>query len=147
MTSQEMRQVPVALEALINAFESERPDVQYLDLENGDVFPITGPDDVDWPEVQAGLGTQFLAVPRSDGVELTEDMRAFADQMKDVDLKAALANAVDSGLAAYRAVLREYPVERGQWLLFRDNRVLARVLSWMAAHGFESNATCGCHDD
>ncbi len=144
MTEQAKRAVPVPLEALINAFQNERPERQhYLDLENGDVFPITGPDDEDWPEVQAGLGTRFLPVPVSAGAELAEDMRAFAALMTQPELRAALLAAPD--LAAFRAALLAHPVQRGQWLVFRDNRVLARVLSWMAAQGIESNAGCNCH--
>lgn len=145
MTEQVKRQVPVPLEALINAFQNERPDYQhYLDLHNGDVFPITGPEDVDWPEVQAGLGTQFLVVPLSDGDELLSDMQAFSGMMTDPDLRAALEGA-GADLTAFRAVLREVPTERGQWLVFRDNRVLARVLNWLDGQGLESNARCGCH--
>lgn len=148
MTDQQIRQVPVPLEALINAFESEGAEERMvLDLDNGDVFPITGPDDVDWPEVKAGLGTQFLTIPRSDGAELAEDMLAFTQQVTDPDLRVGLEAAQGEGLSAFRGVLRDWPTERGQWLLFRDQRVFARVLKWLTAQGLESNARCDCHDD
>ncbi len=60
-------------------------------------------------------------------------MAAFAEELKDEDLKEKLQIALD-GKGAFRRfkdVVSRYPEKREEWFKFRDNRIKERLMKWL----------------
>ncbi len=136
-----VREVPVAWEALEDAFENNAHEVHsYLHLETGEVVRIV--DGVADP----GMHSRIMADPlylRIDPVSSREQyrwMERFIDTVDDDELRTALTRAID-GKGAFRRfkdVLISYSVERERWFTFRSERLRHCMDAWLSAHGIKA---------
>jgi hypothetical protein len=137
------RKVPVAWEALEDAFENNAPEVHsYLNLDNGDVIRIV--DGVAEPAMHTRIATDndYLLVDPVSSREQYRWMERYIATVEEPDLRQKLVSSID-GKGAFRRfkdVLMAYPVERERWFTFRSERLRAAMQSWLDAHSLESVA-------
>jgi hypothetical protein len=138
-----LRKVPVAWEALEDAFENNAPEVHsYLHLENGEVIRIV--DGIADPGMhQRVMGdTQYLRVEPVSSREQYRWMERFIATVEEGELRDKLVAAID-GKGAFRRfkdVLMSFPVDRERWFAFRSERLRACMETWLATHGIEAVA-------
>ena len=130
--------VPVAWEALEDAFENNSPEVHsYLQLESGEVLRIV--DGVADPAMHARVIADPLYL-RIDPVSSREQyrwMERFIATVDDLDLRHNLLAAID-GKGAFRRfkdALMGHPVDRERWFTFRSERLRACMEAWLTTHG------------
>lgn len=134
------RQVPVAWEALEDAFENNAPEVHsYLHLHTGEVIRIV--DGIADPEMHQRIVSDpdYLRVDPVSSREQYRWMEHFIASVEDGELRDKLARSID-GKGAFRRfkdVLMSYPVERERWFAFRSDRLRACMEAWLQAHGIE----------
>lgn len=133
----EKRNIPVAWDALEDAFENNAPEVHsFLHLENGDVTRIV--DGVAEPDLRARVAADPLQL-RVNAVSSREQyrwMERFIETVEESEFGDALANAID-GKGAFRRfkdVLMGAPLERERWFSFRSERLRACMEAWLSAH-------------
>lgn len=135
------RQVPVAWEALEDAFENNAPEVHsYLHLHTGEVIRIV--DGIADPEMHQRIlsDPEYLRVDPVSSREQYRWMEHFIASVEDAELRDKLARSID-GKGAFRRfkdVLMSYPVERERWFAFRSDRLRACMEAWLQAHGIEA---------
>ncbi|MFO0685476.1 MAG: UPF0158 family protein [Sandaracinus sp.] len=138
-----LRRVPIAWEALEDAFENNAPEVHsYLHLENGEVIRIV--DGIADPGMhQRVMGdTQYLRVEPVSSREQYRWMERFIATVEEGELRDKLVAAID-GKGAFRRfkdVLMSFPVDRERWFAFRSERLRACMETWLATHGIEAAA-------
>ncbi len=143
-----LRAVPVAWEALEDAFENNAPEVHsYLHLENGEVIRIV--DGIADPGMhQRVMGdTQYLRVEPVSSREQYRWMERFIATVDEGELRDKLVAAID-GKGAFRRfkdVLMSFPVDRERWFTFRSERLRACMETWLATHGIEAVARAEWH--
>lgn len=146
--SKPLRQVPIAWEALEDAFENNAPEVHsYLHLENGEVIRIV--DGIADPGMhQRVMGdTQYLRVEPVSSREQYRWMERFIATVEEGELRDKLVAAID-GKGAFRRfkdVLMSFPVDRERWFTFRSERLRACMETWLATHGIEAVARAEWH--
>lgn len=130
--------VPVAWEALEDAFENNSPEVHsYLQLETGEVLRIV--DGVADPSMHARVIADSLYL-RIDPVSSREQyrwMERFIATVDDLDLRHNLLAAID-GKGAFRRfkdALMGHPVDRERWFTFRSERLRSCMEAWLTTHG------------
>lgn len=133
----EKRNIPVAWDALEDAFENNAPEVHsFLHLENGDVTRIV--DGVAEPDLRARVAADPLQL-RVNAVSSREQyrwMERFIETVEESEFADALAAAID-GKGAFRRfkdVLMGAPQERERWFSFRSERLRACMEAWLSAH-------------
>ncbi|MCS6798918.1 MAG: UPF0158 family protein [Myxococcota bacterium] len=132
------RQVPVAWEALEDAFENNAPEVHsYLHLATGEVTRIV--DGVADPAVHARLAHDpgYLRIDPVSSREQYRWMERFIATVEDPELRARLMQAIE-GKGAFRRfkdVLMGHPIDRERWFAFRSERLRACMEVWLEAHG------------
>jgi hypothetical protein len=137
------RKVPVAWEALEDAFENNAPEVHsYLNLDNGDVIRIV--DGVAEPAMHTRIATDndYLLVDPVSSREQYRWMERYIATVEEPELRQKLVSSID-GKGAFRRfkdVLMAYPVERERWFTFRSERLRAAMQSWLDTHSLESVA-------
>jgi Uncharacterised protein family (UPF0158) len=137
------RKVPVAWEALEDAFENNAPEVHsYLNLENGDVVRIV--DGVAEPAMHARLASDasFLVVEPVSSREQYRWMERYIATVEEPELHKKLTASID-GKGAFRRfkdVLMVHPVDRERWFAFRSERLRAAMQGWLEAHDIEAVA-------
>jgi hypothetical protein len=136
-----LRKVPIAWEALEDAFENNAPEVHsYLHVENGDVIRIV--DGVAEPAMHtriAGDGDYLLVDPVSSR-EQYRWMERYIATVEEPELRQKLVGSID-GKGAFRRfkdVLMAYPVERERWFTFRSERLRSAMQTWLDTHGLEA---------
>ncbi len=133
----EKRKIPVAWDALEDAFENNAPEVHsFLHLQTGDVTRIV--DGVAEPGMRARISRdpQQLRVNAVSSREQYRWMERFIETVEEEDLHVELAQAID-GKGAFRRfkdVLISHPVERERWFTFRSERLRACMEAWLSAH-------------
>ena len=138
-----LRKVPVAWEALEDAFENNAPEVHsYLNLENGDVIRIV--DGVAEPAMHTRIASDndYLLVDPVSSREQYRWMERYIATVEEPELRQKLVSSID-GKGAFRRfkdVLMAYPVERERWFTFRSERLRSAMQSWLDAHSLESVA-------
>jgi hypothetical protein len=138
-----LRKVPIAWEALEDAFENNAPEVHsYLNLDNGDVIRIV--DGVAEPAMHTRIsGDQdYLLVDPVSSREQYRWMERYIATVEEPDLRQKLVGAID-GKGAFRRfkdVLMVFPVERERWFTFRSERLRSAMQTWLDAHSLESVA-------
>jgi hypothetical protein len=143
-----LRPVPVAWEALEDAFENNAPEVHsYLHLENGEVIRIV--DGIADPGMhQRVMGdAQYLRVEPVSSREQYRWMERFIATVEEGDLRDKLVASID-GKGAFRRfkdVLMSFPVDRERWFTFRSERLRACMETWLATHGIEAIARAEWH--
>lgn len=136
--NQETREVPIAWEALEDAFENNAPEVHsYLQLASGEVTRIV--DGVADPNMHQRILNDggYLRIDPVSSREQYRWMERFIDSVEDADLQGRLGVAID-GKGAFRRfkdVLMQFPVERERWFSFRSERLRSNMETWLSAHG------------
>ena len=136
----EKRKIPVAWDALEDAFENNAPEVHsFLHLQTGDVTRIV--DGVAEPGMRSRISRDPLQL-RVNAVSSREQyrwMERFIETIEEGELQDELAAAID-GKGAFRRfkdVLIGHPVERERWFTFRSERLKACMEAWLSAHDLE----------
>ena len=130
----ELREVPIAWEALEDAFENNAPEVNsYLNLDTGDVIRLV--DGIAEPGVQARVSSDpaYLRVDPVSSREQYRWMERFVASVEDKALRDRLVLAID-GKGAFRRfkdVLLSYPVERDRWFSYRATLLHIYINSWL----------------
>jgi hypothetical protein len=135
------RQVPLAWEALEDAFENNAPEVHsYLHLGSGEVIRVV--DGIADPAMHARIAADpgYLRIDPVASREQYRWMERFITTVDDAELRQRLLSAID-GKGAFRRfkdVLMAYPVERERWFTFRSERLRSCMHAWLDAHGIEA---------
>jgi hypothetical protein len=138
----DLREVPIAWEALEDAFENNAPEVHsYLNLETGDVIRIV--DGVAEPATHARIASDagYMRVEPVSSREQYRWMERFIATVEEPDLHQKLVASID-GKGAFRRfkdVLMAFPVDRERWFAFRSERLRMAIESWLEAHGLKAH--------
>jgi hypothetical protein len=133
--------VPVAWEALEDAFENNAPEVHsYLHFDTGEVIRIV--DGVADPAMHTRImnDSRYLRIDPVSSREQYRWMERFIATVEEDDLRRRLSIAID-GKGAFRRfkdALMSHPVDRERWFAFRSERLRACMESWLTAHGIRS---------
>jgi hypothetical protein len=138
--ARKLREVPIAWEALEDAFENNAHEVHsYLHLETGEVIRVV--DGVADPTMHSRIMADPLYL-RIDPVSSREQyrwMERFIATVDEGELRTQLLAAID-GKGAFRRfkdVLMSFPVDRERWFTFRSERLRFCMESWLNAHGLD----------
>ncbi|MEM6961322.1 MAG: UPF0158 family protein, partial [Myxococcota bacterium] len=121
-----VHEVPVAWEALEDAFENNAPEVHsYLHLNNGEVIRVV--DGVADPSMHQRImsDSNYLRIDPVSSREQYRWMERFIATVELAELRHKLLVAID-GKGAFRRfkdVLMNYPVDRERWFAFRTERL------------------------
>jgi len=132
-----LRRVPIAWEALEDAFENNAPEVHsYLHVPTGDVLRIV--DGIADPQMHARIAadTNYLRIEPVSSREQYRWMERYIPMVEDKDLQSKLTRAID-GKGAFRRfkdVLMSYGPERERWFAFRSERLRIFMEAWLNAH-------------
>ncbi len=136
--AKKLREVPIAWEALEDAFENNAHEVHsYLHLETGEVIRVV--DGVADPAMHNRIMSDPLYL-RIDPVSSREQyrwMERFIATVEESEFRHKLLGSID-GKGAFRRfkdVLMSYPVDRERWFTFRSERLRFCMESWLNAHG------------
>lgn len=133
-----LRQVPIAWEALEDAFENNAPEVHsYVHLETGEVIRIV--DGIADPGMHQRVmkDDEYLRVDPVSSREQYRWMERFIATVEESELRDKLVRSID-GKGAFRRfkdVLMAYPVDRERWFAFRSERLRSCMEAWLNAHG------------
>ena len=133
--------VPVAWEALEDAFENNAPEVHsYLHFDTGEVIRIV--DGVADPSMHTRIisDSRYLRIDPVSSREQYRWMERFIATVEDEALRRQLNMAID-GKGAFRRfkdALVNHPVDRERWFAFRSERLRSCMDSWLTAHGIHS---------
>jgi hypothetical protein len=136
-----IRDVPIAWEALEDAFENNAPEVHsYLNLETGEVIRIV--DGIADPQMHQRImnDANYLRVDPVSSREQYRWMERFIATVEESEFRSKLLQAID-GKGAFRRfkdVLMSYPVDRERWFAFRSERLRACMEAWLLAHGIKA---------
>ncbi len=140
-SSEEELAVPVAWEALEDAFENNAPEVHsYLHFDTGEVIRIV--DGVADPSMHTRImnDSRYLRIDPVSSREQYRWMERFIATVEDEELRRRLNVAID-GKGAFRRfkdALMSHPVDRERWFAFRSERLRSCMESWLTAHGIHS---------
>jgi hypothetical protein len=132
------RKVPVAWEALEDAFENNAPEVHsYLHLGTGEVIRVV--DGVADPATHGRIASDpnYLRVDPVSSREQYRWMERFIATVEEGPLRQKLLQSID-GKGAFRRfkdVLVAYPVDRERWFTFRSERLKTCMEAWLDAQG------------
>ena len=135
------REVPVAWEALEDAFENNAPEVHsYLQLATGEVIRVV--DGIADPSMHARIAADsgYLRVDPVSSREQYRWMERFIATVEEPDLRQRLVGSID-GKGAFRRfkdVLMAFPVDRERWFAFRSERLRTAMEAWLSAHGIHA---------
>jgi hypothetical protein len=139
--TKEITDVPVAWEALEDAFENNAPEVHsYLHFDTGEVIRIV--DGVADPTMHTRIlnDSRYLRIDPVSSREQYRWMERFIATVEDDELRRRLNIAID-GKGAFRRfkdALMSHPVDRERWFAFRSERLRACMESWLTAHGIKA---------
>ncbi|HEX2677196.1 MAG TPA: UPF0158 family protein, partial [Polyangiales bacterium] len=132
-----LRKVPVAWEALEDAFENNAPEVHsYLNVDSGDVIRIV--DGVAEPTMHTRIASDphYVVVDPVSSREQYRWMERYIATVEEPDLHQKLVASID-GKGAFRRfkdVLMSFPVDRERWFTFRSERLRTAMQAWLDAH-------------
>jgi len=141
VTKPATRKVPIAWEALEDAFENNAPEVHsYLNTETGDVIRVV--DGIADPAVVSRIAEDpvFMRVDPVSSREQYRWMERYIATIEESEFRRKLIQAID-GKGAFRRfkdVLMNFPVDRERWFAFRSERLRTAMESWLDAHGIEA---------
>lgn len=139
--NEEELDVPVAWEALEDAFENNAPEVHsYLHFDTGEVIRIV--DGVADPSMHTRIigDSRYLRIDPVSSREQYRWMERFIATVEDEELRRRLNIAID-GKGAFRRfkdALVSHQVDRERWFAFRSERLRSCMESWLTAHGIHS---------
>lgn len=135
-----MRQVPVTMSWLVNAFEnSSEYSEYYLDMLTGDVKFFSPMDFPEHVEILKRLDKQterFVRLPKLEKELSIKIKQEFTKSVEDPYLKGLLENAL-AGDLKFRNVLMEYRDTRMQWYQFQNERYADYLKKWFKEKGIE----------
>ncbi|MET0340380.1 MAG: UPF0158 family protein [Polyangiales bacterium] len=135
------RKVPIAWEALEDAFENNAPEVHsYLHLVTGEVIRVV--DGVADPATHARIAadSHYMRVEPVSSREQYRWMERFIATVEEGPLRQKLLQSID-GKGAFRRfkdVLVGFPVDRERWFAFRSERLRTCMEGWLDAQGVEA---------
>jgi hypothetical protein len=139
--TKEITDVPVAWEALEDAFENNAPEVHsYLHFDTGEVIRIV--DGVADPAMHTRImsDSRYLRIDPVSSREQYRWMERFIATVEEEELRRRLNIAID-GKGAFRRfkdALMSHPVDRERWFAFRSERLRSCMESWLTAHGIKA---------
>ena len=139
--NEEELDVPVAWEALEDAFENNAPEVHsYLHFDTGEVIRIV--DGVADPSMHTRIigDSRYLRIDPVSSREQYRWMERFIATVEDEELRRRLNIAID-GKGAFRRfkdALVSHQVDRERWFAYRSVRLRSCMESWLTAHGIHS---------
>ncbi|MDD2553113.1 MAG: UPF0158 family protein [Desulfotomaculaceae bacterium] len=135
-----MRQVPVIIAWIINAFEnSSQHSEYYVDLQTGDVKFFSALDFPEHAEVMKRLDRQterFVRLPKIEKEFSLQVKKDYIATIEDQNLKSQLENELEAD-ARYRRILMDYEDERRQWYKFQDEKYADYLKKWFMEKGIE----------
>jgi hypothetical protein len=135
------RKVPIAWEALEDAFENNAPEVHsYLHLATGEVIRVV--DGVADPATHSRIAADanYMRVDPVSSREQYRWMERFIATVEEGPLRQKLLQSID-GKGAFRRfkdVLVTFPVDRERWFTFRSERLRTCMEAWLEAQGVEA---------
>ena len=127
-----MRQVPVTMAWLINAFEnSSQHSEYYIDLQTGDVryfSPMDFPEHEDTMKKLDKQPDRFVRLPKLEKELSSKIKQDFMAGLKDQDLKKQLENVLED--ARFRRVLMDHEEDRRKWYRFQNERYTEFLKKW-----------------
>ncbi len=135
-----MRQVPVNMAWIVNAFENSSQYSEYfLDMQTGDV-KFFAP--MDFPEHQEAvkklnkMSDRYVRLPKINRELSFKTRRDYVEMIEDPHLKGLLENALDTGLK-FRNALMEYGEVRTKWYEFQNKRYADYLKNWFKKKDIE----------
>ncbi len=135
------RRVPVAWEALEDAFENNAANVKsYLHIETGEVLrAVDGlADPVMLQKVLAD--PLYLHIEPVSSRQQYRWMESFIEAIEEEPLRRKLAACID-GKGAFRRfkdALMQQPLARERWFAYRSERIQTCIQAWLKAHDIET---------
>ncbi|MFN8156933.1 MAG: UPF0158 family protein [Candidatus Nanopelagicales bacterium] len=136
------RRLPVDLDMLDEVLSS--PEGGYLDLESGDVWPMSIVDDGQVEGIEGDTDDpdprRWLVVAGDGGREAYQDMVDFAASVTEGRTRADLSAALD-GRGAFRlfqAALDRHEANRVLWRVLSTERRAGRARAWLAEQGYDA---------
>lgn len=134
-----MRQVPVTMAWITNAFEnSSQHSEYYLDMQTGDVrffSPMDFPEHEDTMRKLDKQPDRFVRLPKLEKELSIKIKQEFTASLEDQDLKRQLENEFED--ARFRRVLMDYEEERRKWYKFQNERYSEFLKQWFREKGIE----------
>jgi len=134
------RKVPIAWEALEDAFENNAHEVHsYLHFETGEVIRVV--DGIADPSMHQRImqDSSYLRIDPVSSREQYRWMERFIATVDEPELRQKLLHSID-GKGAFRRfkdVLMSYPADRERWFTFRSERLRSCMEGWLDAHAIE----------
>ncbi len=134
-----MRQVPVTMAWLINAFEnSSQHSEYYIDLQTGDVryfSPMDFPEHEDTMKKLDKQPDRFIRLPKLEKELSLKIKQDFMASLEDQDLKKQLENELEA--ARFRRVLMDHEEDRRKWYRFQNERYTEFLKKWFGEKNIE----------
>jgi len=140
-----MRKVKANLSELMDAFDNCRIGYEYyLDMKTGGLFYLSDEftmlDEIE--KIYDKMDSErerYLSIPTESSREGDQDMVAFAESLKDENLKEKLWIALNGRgtFRRFKDVLLGYPEKRQEWFEFKDKRLEERVIQWLEENEIE----------
>lgn len=140
-----MRKLKINWNELMDAFDNCRIGYQYyLDIVTGEILYISDEwmdtDEIErlYEQIKSDR-KRYLDIPTHSSSEGYQEMQAFAETVKDENLKEKLWIALD-GRGAFRRfkdVLLGYPEERQRWFKFKEERLKSEINEWLEENEIE----------
>jgi len=134
-----MRQVPVTMAWLINAFEnSSQHSEYYIDLQTGDVryfSPMDFPEHEDTMKKLDKQPDRFIRLPKLEKELSLKIKQDFMASLADQDLKKQLENELED--TRFRRVLMDYEEERRKWYRLQNERYMEYLKKWFGEKNIE----------
>jgi|GEM_PF-989321 len=137
-----MRQVPVNISWIINAFEnSSEHSEYYLDMQTGDVrfySPMDFPEHGDIVKRLDKQPDRFIKLPKLESDFCLNVKREYISLLEDPYLRGLLEKAVaNEESQEFRNILMEFEDARRRWYAFESNKYKEFLLQWFREKGIE----------
>lgn len=135
-----MRQVPVTLAWIVNAFENSSQNSEYyLDLQTGDVrffSPMDFPENDETMKKLDKNPDRYIKLPKLEQELALKIKQDYITIVEDPYLKDLLEKALAVEIR-FRNVLLEYEDARRQWYKFQNDRYVEFLKGWFGEKGIE----------
>ena len=142
-----MNGIDIDAEELIQAFESNHGEIQYvLDRQTGEVIPMPT-DGSDFPIedelrelIEANFGTRFIRIEPVTSSEGWNVMSSFVEQLPNSETASRLARVIEgkSPFRRFKDELLNYPKLREDWFRFHEEAFVKIAQEWLESHEIEA---------
>ena len=142
-----MNGIDIDAEELIQAFESNHGEIQYvLDRQTGEVIPMPT-DGSDFPIedelrelIEANFGTRFIRIEPVTSSEGWNVMSSFVEQLPNGETASRLARVIEgkSPFRRFKDELLNYPKLREDWFRFHEEAFVKIAREWLESHEIEA---------